>query len=348
MRYNYPYRCPNAWNIINASNSVNPGLVFEKFNKLLTVDPVHAEIVKEKNTDWLENFKELFKNPDRKKNINELLESRHSRLNGIIKINKGQKRTYTTIERLAPGLGNPNPADIGFGFSYILGIPVIPGSSVKGIARSGALTMGYEEDHADVIYIFGSKHSGERDSEPGAFIFLDAFPEKFPEFDIDIINRHVDLERLTPPKVTPMDSHTPNPVTFLTVKAGTNFIFRILPVKSGKTEKIELAWEFLEFALKFLGAGGKTATGFGRFLSEKEMKDMKPIKKLKPKDKVTVSYSGEKTGKGKPLFNIEGHAYKGVVASGAPPDLKEGETAVLTVLAVLDDQKRVNLISEQP
>jgi CRISPR-associated protein Cmr6 len=94
-------------------------------------------------------------------------------------------------------------------------------------------------------------------------VFLDALPLRWPELEVDVITRHHDPEAL-PAQVTPLDADKPNPVHFLTVAPGQVFVFRLLPCRGAPTDAIEPAWSWLVNALDILGAGAKTAVGYGQ------------------------------------------------------------------------------------
>jgi CRISPR type III-B/RAMP module RAMP protein Cmr6 len=59
-----------------------------------------------------------------------------------------------------------------------------------------------------------------------------------------------------------LDIEDPIPVNFLTVRAGTRFVFRVL--NGGRTsDSIDCIEPILESALAELGIGAKTALGYG-------------------------------------------------------------------------------------
>ena len=69
----------------------------------------------------------------------------------------------------------------------------------------------------------------------------------------------------------PADWHNPEPVPFLVVKQGTDFNFMVAPRTTGNTEtdavilaELPRVMAELKNALEWLGAGAKTAVGYGR------------------------------------------------------------------------------------
>ena len=177
----------------------------------------------------------------------------------------GEQRTYETAGRLALGLGNPNAGDIGFSFDHRMGIPVIPGSSFKGLVGAGARLLG-EEAASLLLLGEGPSADDENPGRSGRLTFLDTFPDNASwqdgVFEIDIITCHHSNEKLSRQK-TPIDADDPTPVHFLVVKKGVRFVFRIAPLLNASQHDMSDAWRWLEAGLTLLGAGGKTAVGYG-------------------------------------------------------------------------------------
>lgn len=147
-----------------------------------------------------------------------------------------------------------------FGFAYI------PGSGLKGMARAFALNVkGLQEKDRDFELVFGREAQKEEDSAAGYVVFHDAWPVKWPKLEVDIVNCHhgAYYREGAPPE----DWEDPVPVNFLTVKSGATFEFALSlrrPHPEGE-RLLKLAREWLAGALAILGAGAKTAAGYGRF-----------------------------------------------------------------------------------
>jgi len=108
-----------------------------------------------------------------------------------------------------------------------------------------------EEKIKKLVDIFGNQEY------KGKLIFLDAYPEKFEGFDIDIMNVHFpDYYQNNEP---PADWQQPNPITFLAIPEGTKFKFYF------KNTHIygENLKEDLRKAFRYIGLGAKTAIGYG-------------------------------------------------------------------------------------
>jgi hypothetical protein len=69
------------------------------------------------------------------------------------------------------------------------------------------------------------------------------------------------------PPLSPGDWHDPNPVPFLAVDSGAEFQFALGVTRNAVAGDLAAGYELLEAALEWIGAGAKTATGFGRFES---------------------------------------------------------------------------------
>jgi CRISPR-associated protein Cmr6 len=99
------------------------------------------------------------------------------------------------------------------------------------------------------------------DAKTGDLIFLDAYPAGLPPLEVDIINCH-HSNYYAGGSQFPSETEDPVPVYFLTVAAGTQWIFRLLS-RSG--EHAARGTALLRSGLRELGAGAKTAVGYGSF-----------------------------------------------------------------------------------
>lgn len=180
---------------------------------------------------------------------------------------------------LVTGVGESHPHEVSMVFDHNLGIPYIPASGVKGIVRFAHTLVLWErgipqeylktDEKKDLEYIDDESYESiygifGNQKNRGKVIFLDAYPEKVPDLDIDIMNPHYgayygDLQKKTPPA----DYLSPNPIKFLTVAQGTIFIFRAIAEK--RDDIPQKVREALRRALTEEGVGAKTAVGYGRF-----------------------------------------------------------------------------------
>lgn len=188
-----------------------------------------------------------------------------------------------------------------YGFAYL------PGSGLKGLAHayaahlwgSGQVPDGQSDDFArEVEDLFGWAPNRERngakntydirsdrakarhdvggttiDAQRGGVIFHDAFgcntAGEPPQLEVDVCTPHYGPYYAGEGQVSPGDWLDPVPVTFLTIAAGTKFRIRVTEAHSGvDKDLVEAAKRLLLGGLYWLGAGAKTAAGYGAFEAE--------------------------------------------------------------------------------
>jgi len=182
----------------------------------------------------------------------------------------GAEPFVVTLEsRLVTGLGAHGPLEVGFRFDRF-GFPVLPGSGLKGVARAYAhLVEKRDESDADFLAIFGrAPKQGEEQSvaQAGALVFFDAYPEPGWRLELDVMTPH--YPEYYSGLAAPTPWQNPNPVTFLTVAAGTRYRVAI-GLRQGATDPDgllrALAAGWLRQGLTLLGFGAKTTSGYGVF-----------------------------------------------------------------------------------
>lgn len=197
-----------------------------------------------------------------------VIEHNHVRWQAIARsLHHHQIFTASPEWRMVVGLGQSSILETSITLDRITGIPIIPGSALKGLAASYAMlceleTTSRDEAEANPEFkaIFGSQE------QVGAVIFLDAIPTKVPKLEPDIMNNHhseyySDQNGQTPP--APWDS--PNPVYFLTLGQSSEFTFAV----AGRDKKestqglVNQGIQWLKNGLSELGVGAKTASGYG-------------------------------------------------------------------------------------
>lgn len=201
----------------------------------------------------------------------------------------------STDWRLVVGMGRKGPLEVGFTFDRY-GFPVIPGSSVKGIARArglrvvaraartkklDALDEALSAEDFEKAWAKFSKNPAPESvlqfrelfgttAAAGRAVFFDGCPTAVPALEADIMNPH--FPKYYRGDGPPTDSDSPNPVTFLAVAPGTEFEFAVGwrgKVDDSSRQLQALAVDWLKTGLGRLGAGGKTSAGYGYFV-EKE------------------------------------------------------------------------------
>jgi len=192
----------------------------------------------------------------------------------------------TLASSLAVGLGNESPLEVGLTVHHTYGMPIIPGSAIKGVCLRGAkrwqqqkqqelkrsmdagtigageLSKQIEVIGKQLLVLFGDT------AQKSSFVFWDAWYD--PESPDDARGKpfHRDVITVHHPKyyqgadAWPTDFDDPTPIPFLVVRPGARFLFAIsAPTKEwGKFAKNLLSW-----CLQNLGIGGKTNAGYGYF-----------------------------------------------------------------------------------
>jgi len=185
----------------------------------------------------------------------------------LVKALKGKSQVFQTTWHFVTGLGLAHPVENGFAWHPTLGVPYLAGSAVKGLVRAW-LTEWTEVDNTEIEWWLGSED--DKNPRAGQLIFFDAFPIKPVELTADVMTLHMkewyengeQIENLQQTDRIPADWHDPNPIPFLAVKQA-NFLFSIAPRCIERDNLIEPALEVLANALEWLGAGAKTAVGYG-------------------------------------------------------------------------------------
>jgi len=176
-----------------------------------------------------------------------------------------QPWTQKTVWRLTLHLSRASSVENGaiclhpiYGFAYL------PATGLKGLARAYATTEG-AVSKGDRDRVFGPEREGI--GAAGSVIFHDAWPARWPTLVPDIVNNHHTEYYRSRGGLAPGDWENPNPVYFLAVEADTPFRFAVSPRPgvAGADKDADLAKEWLQKALQTLGAGAKTAAGYGYF-----------------------------------------------------------------------------------
>ncbi|MBA3473296.1 MAG: type III-B CRISPR module RAMP protein Cmr6 [Rubrobacter sp.] len=194
----------------------------------------------------------------------EMLNAFLDRQNKQLEALGGVTREAETLGRFVSGLGGAHPFKTGFVWHRTLGVPYLPGSSVKGAVRAWTEQWSDEEDAAR---LFGGPGG------MGALVLLDALPTKPPRLEVDVMTPHYGeyYEDGGPPG----DYLSPNPVPFLAVAAGSTFRFSLAPRQKGDEESLQRATELLKDTLENIGAGAKTSAGYGTFAVKAPKKDLR-------------------------------------------------------------------------
>lgn len=272
-----------------SKDGLNPAVIFDRF----APDLSRAGNKKE---DWKKHaLQAAAVKPD-----STALRAYLTRWQALVQAAGAQPFTLQTDWRFIPGLGRKSALEIGFNF-HRYGFPYLPGSAVKGIARTCALfelaesvqlpaeppsllnqldqllalpdeefkkeigqtehwsnLKAHLEKAADFRAVFGTLE------QAGGAVFFEAIPAEAFALEMDIMNPH--YGPYYQGKDAPADWHNPVPVAFLTVPAGKTFHFAVGWRRGAKQPELcAKAAGWLKQGLKDLGAGAKTAAGYGYF-----------------------------------------------------------------------------------
>lgn len=213
------------------------------------------------------------------------------------------KAGYRTLGRLLVGHGNAAPSEVGITLHRTWGVPIIPGSSIKGLlahyiaaaygpeggereeerlARAPFKGIGWkgkriiEVPGAFYAWLFGSPEidDGQGEAKQGSLVMHDALwlpgkdTKRLP-LKRDILTVHQkEYYRSFPAQAYPNDYDNPNPVSFLSVREGARFMFTWSFTEPAPYEHPEEVFKrverYLDEALGQWGIGGKTSSGYGR------------------------------------------------------------------------------------
>ncbi len=155
----------------------------------------------------------------------------------------------------------PEVYNLGMYFDYTSGLPVIPGSSIKGMLRSAIEEWDFLADYElnngvtreEIIEkVFVGKEYSIYDRD----IFLDAIPIKADNklFGEDYITHH------------PTPLQNPNPVRFLRVNPGVTYQFRFILRNNDNGLKADFKEDLFKAIICTFGLGAKTNVGYGQFV----------------------------------------------------------------------------------
>ncbi len=182
---------------------------------------------------------------------------------------KAITRKATAKGRMIVGLGDESVLETSIALHHTYGVPYIPGSALKGLASSYAhqkLGENWQKGSAAHNIVFGNT------DEAGYITFFDALyvPDSghhgqalYP----DIITVHHQDYYNTGKDNAPADWDSPNPVPFLSA-TGSYLIALAAPDLPANNEWVLRAFDILEHALKEIGIGAKTSSGYGRMVLE--------------------------------------------------------------------------------
>lgn len=157
---------------------------------------------------------------------------------------------------LAIGLGSESPIEVGMTFQHTYGMPMIPGSALKGLVRRALFASGNGQAAEEML---------GKQEQAGACVFFDAWYDpnsvNGKPFHRDVVTVHHPEYYRTRGGTPPTDFDDPTPVPFLVVRPGAQFQIAVLTPSKDWHAFITGA---LDWALENLGVGARTNAGYGR------------------------------------------------------------------------------------
>jgi len=278
----------------NLTHDANVGLFFTRFYDGFTPD---WEIDTNSKKGFIERTAKLASQSNHATHARALVE-RQERLCGSL---GGQCLTLETTGPFATGTGLSHPVENGFTFHPTSGLPYLPASGVKGLLRAWVEVWlehaSAQERDTHIHDWFGTPSDTPADqASAGSLIFFDALPAGITSMACDIMTPHMgqwyekgdEINDNNFARVAPGDWHSPVPVPFLVVSKGVKFQFAIAPRLTGQSaadasarQNVTLAMKELQNALEWVGAGAKTAVGYGRMVDTTAEQERASAKSLK-------------------------------------------------------------------
>lgn len=247
-KYHFPiYREAQS---LEPTPHANQGLVFNKWVRTWKKTKEQYELDKQA---FLRDWHKSVGQPS-------LMDEYHQRLQRLVNRLQGITFHCKNIDAFVTGMGLPHPLENGLIWHHTLGIPYIPGSTLKGVLREWLENWLKVEDET-IHHIFGK---GEEEHHVGAYYFFDVLPVKPVKLQVDIMTPHYQ-EYFSGTSQFPHEHSNPIPIPFLTIAPDQIFSFSLAPMKSKDHLGLEKIRDWIIEALSTIGLGAKTAAGYGRF-----------------------------------------------------------------------------------
>jgi len=269
----------------------NPGLLFDKFVAGWS-DDWNAKLENKAKRDFFYEFTQDDYRNYLQVNLKTYLQTQEHLVDSLCGLDTEPFLYVKTDWRFVSGLGSGHPYETGFIWHRTLGVPYLPGSSVKGLMRAWLEQWNDGDDTTlqtvQRLFGVGPDPGLTAKDEAGALIVFDALPARVPKLELDILNPHYGPYYQDPEHNPPADYYSPVPIFFLTVAAGQLFRFCLAPrpgARIVREKDVEQGLELLQAALETLGAGGKTAVGYGTFEADPDVSKREKEKRLREREK---------------------------------------------------------------
>jgi CRISPR-associated protein Cmr6 len=256
-----------------------------------------------------------------------------------------------TLGRLIVGLGSENVLETGIRLHHNYGMPIIPGSALKGLAAHycdqvwGETEVRFKKGGPFHELLFGTT------DDSGCIVFHDAWFVPGSEGEplkLDVMTPHHPkwLDGTAPPT----DFDGPTPVPFLSVAGKFHVAVSWRGPASKKSQDwTELSLSLVADALNNWGVGGKTTSGYGRLAVPPPPPPPPAPRKRNSGDRAKVTIIAPRPKGGFDVQDTEPGRNPGALTVGSPPtgtDTSIG--AVVDVLVHNDDPRKPQYRWPQP
>lgn len=253
--------------LIDDSSAAHPGLLFDRYPdgwEITSGGKVTLPTGAKEN--FLIKIIRKYKENDPSLALKNALARRNRLVENIL---GGATIEVQTDWRFVSGLGSGHPYETGFTWHRTLAVPYLPGASVKGMMRAWAEQWVEDESIKEAVTALFGPEEKSPENAAGSLIVFDALPLVKPVIEIDILNPHYKDYYENSDKTPPADYLNPVPVFFLAVAPKQGFSFSIAPrpkahdTPEQAADALQQGIRLLKDALSTIGAGGKTAVGYG-------------------------------------------------------------------------------------
>jgi len=180
-------------------------------------------------------------------------------------------KEFEVKDRLIVGLGSESVLETSITLNRIYGVPIIPGSALKGLTRRYYEQVVGEKDDNIAQVLFGAMPKDRKEDDQGNagfVIFYDVWyvPEnnEKPLCGDVITVHHPEYYSKAGRGAAPTDFDNPNPVPFISARGKFLVALGLDAECDERKEWLECAFKLVEDALRDYGVGAKTSSGYGR------------------------------------------------------------------------------------
>lgn len=182
------------------------------------------------------------------------------------------KRVFRTKGRVVVGMGDKGVLENGVSLHHTYGLPMIPGSGVKGLcshycgAAWGSADANFLPTGEAHRVLFGTSN------ERGLLLFEDAWlvppTAAVSPLQLDVMTPHFSDYYMSTGQTPPTGQQDPKPISFLSVEGRFLFALGCMPSEGREAQWLSLGLRILAEALGHWGIGSKTRAGYGRMEAE--------------------------------------------------------------------------------